>query len=161
VTENVTTVANHEFSSIFVNLNLLEVDKSMSLKLIKFTLSVNPLMEDDSLLSLTISLSLDLRVNLIPHDLHVILADAIDVILLERPLDILVNTLKELPLASHEVLRNLWENELVVKVSPGDRRLGVVFEVKSCDVESHVKRSLERLYHEKLRSQSDANLVGL
>jgi hypothetical protein len=118
VTENVITVTKHEFSSIFVNLNLFEVDKSMSLKLIKFTLSVNPLMEDNSLFILPISLPLDLRVNLVTHDLHVILANAIDLILLERPLNILVNTLKELTLASHEILRNLWENELVVEVSP-------------------------------------------
>ncbi len=98
--ENVIGIIRHEFPSFFVNLDFLKVDKSMGLKLIKFTLSVDPLMEDNSLLSLSICLSLNLWVNLTSHDLHVVLADVIDVVLLERPLDILVDTLKELTLAS-------------------------------------------------------------
>jgi hypothetical protein len=159
--ENVIGIIGHEFPSILVDLDLLKVYESMGLKLIKFTLSVNPLMEDNSLLSLSIGLALDLRVNLTSHDLHVVLADVIDVVLLERPLDVLVDTLKELTLASEEILRNLGEDKLVVKVSPWDLGLAGVFEVESGDVESHVKRSLESLDHEKLGAHSDADLVWL
>lgn len=116
-------------------------------------------MKHYSLLGLSIGLPLNLRVNLVTHDLHVVLANAVNLVLLKRPLNILVNALKELTLTSQKILRNIRENELVVKVSPGDLRLGDVFEVKGGYVESHVKRSLKVFDHKKPRSQSDADLV--
>jgi hypothetical protein len=161
VLEQVHFTAGNEMLSLLNDAQIFNLHKSMGLDLPKCSFGIDPSLENDPLLLLWISTCLYLRIDLTIMDLHMVITDPFDQVLLELPKDVLVDTLEELTRAEHDVVRYVWKDEFVIEESSGALAVLASLEVESRQVESHIKRTFEDLDHEVPCSEDQAELVGL